>query len=110
MGASFSGNRRSSTDRISPAGGSQPVAVHQKIVPARVVARGAGLRLSQKASIPALRRAIQRVLDEPGFRTGPPPGASHRRGDTPATGRRSTGGAGNAGTCSRSLERLGDGS
>ena len=68
MGASFSGNRRSSTDRISPAGGSQPVAVHQKIVPARVVARGAGLRLSQKASIPALRRAIQRVLDEPGFR------------------------------------------
>ncbi len=35
---------------------------------ARVVARGAGLRLTPKASIPALRQAIRRVLDEPAFR------------------------------------------
>ena len=35
---------------------------------ARVVARGAGLRLSPNASIAALRGAIQRVLGEPGFR------------------------------------------
>jgi MGT family glycosyltransferase len=44
-----------------------PMGRDQHDVAARVVARGAGLRLSQKASIPALRRAIQRVLDEPGF-------------------------------------------
>ncbi len=35
---------------------------------ARVVARGAGLRLSPEAPAPALRQAIQRVLDEPAFR------------------------------------------
>jgi MGT family glycosyltransferase len=35
---------------------------------ARVVARGAGLRLTPKASNPALRQAIRRVLDEPAFR------------------------------------------
>ncbi len=45
-----------------------PMGRDQNDVVARVVARGAGLRLSQKASIPALRHAIQRVLDEPGFR------------------------------------------
>jgi MGT family glycosyltransferase len=45
-----------------------PMGRDQNDVAARLVARGAGLRLSQKASIPALRRAIQRVLDEPGFR------------------------------------------
>jgi MGT family glycosyltransferase len=45
-----------------------PMGRDQNDVAARVVARGAGLCLSQKASIPALRRAIQRVLDEPGFR------------------------------------------
>ncbi len=44
-----------------------PMGRDQNDVAARVVARGAGLRLSQNASIPALRRAIQRVLDEPGF-------------------------------------------
>jgi len=37
-------------------------------VAARVVARGVGLRLWQNTSVAALRRAIQRVLDEPGFR------------------------------------------
>ncbi len=45
-----------------------PMGRDQNDVAARVVARGAGLRLSQKASIPVLRRAIQRELDEPGFR------------------------------------------
>jgi UDP:flavonoid glycosyltransferase YjiC (YdhE family) len=45
-----------------------PMGRDQNDVAARVVARGAGLRLSQKASIPALRHAIQQVLDEPGFR------------------------------------------
>jgi MGT family glycosyltransferase len=45
-----------------------PMGRDQNDVAARVVARGAGLRLSPKASIPALRRAIQRVLGEPGFR------------------------------------------
>ena len=45
-----------------------PMGRDQSDVAARVVARGAGLRLSRNASIPALRRAIQRVLDEPGFR------------------------------------------
>jgi MGT family glycosyltransferase len=45
-----------------------PMGRDQNDVAARVLARGAGLRLSQKASIPALRRAIQRVLDEPCFR------------------------------------------
>jgi MGT family glycosyltransferase len=45
-----------------------PMGRDQNDVAARVVARGAGLRLSPKASIPALRREIQHVLDEPGFR------------------------------------------
>lgn len=45
-----------------------PMGRDQNDVAARVVARGAGLRLSQKASILDLRRTIQRVLDEPGFR------------------------------------------
>jgi MGT family glycosyltransferase len=45
-----------------------PMGRDQSDVAARVVARGAGLRLSQKASILDLRRAIERVLDEPGFR------------------------------------------
>jgi UDP:flavonoid glycosyltransferase YjiC (YdhE family) len=35
---------------------------------ARVVARGAGLRLSTKATLPALREAIRRVLEEVSFR------------------------------------------
>jgi len=46
-----------------------PMGRDQNDVAARVVARGGGLRLSQKASISALRHAIQRVLDEPGFHT-----------------------------------------
>jgi MGT family glycosyltransferase len=45
-----------------------PMGRDQNDVAARVVARGVGLRLSPKASIPALRRAIQRVVDEPEFR------------------------------------------
>jgi MGT family glycosyltransferase len=45
-----------------------PMGRDQHDVAARVVARGAGLRLSPKARTPALRQAIQRVLDEPGFR------------------------------------------
>ncbi len=40
----------------------------QNDIAARVVARGAGLRLSPKAQVPALRAAIRRVLEEPGFR------------------------------------------
>jgi MGT family glycosyltransferase len=40
---------------------------------ARIVARGAGLRLSTKTKLPALREAIQRVLEEPSFRE-----AAHR--------------------------------
>jgi UDP:flavonoid glycosyltransferase YjiC (YdhE family) len=35
---------------------------------ARVVHAGAGLRLSKKAGVPALRDAIGRVLDEPRYR------------------------------------------
>lgn len=34
---------------------------------ARVVHAGAGVRISKKASVPALRDAIARVLDEPGY-------------------------------------------
>ena len=45
-----------------------PMGRDQTDVAARVVARGAGLRLTPKARTPALRQAIQRVLDEPGFR------------------------------------------
>jgi UDP:flavonoid glycosyltransferase YjiC (YdhE family) len=45
-----------------------PMGRDQNDVVARVVSRGAGLRLSQNASIPALRCDIQRMLDEPGFR------------------------------------------
>jgi MGT family glycosyltransferase len=45
-----------------------PMGRDQNDVAARVVARGAGLRLSPKASTPALRQAIQRVLDAPAFR------------------------------------------
>ena len=37
---------------------------------ARVVARGAGLRVRVEASPEQIRTAIQRVLDEPGFREG----------------------------------------
>lgn len=37
---------------------------------ARVVARGAGVRLSAQASAAAIRDAVRRVLDEPGFREG----------------------------------------
>jgi UDP:flavonoid glycosyltransferase YjiC (YdhE family) len=37
---------------------------------ARVVHAGAGLRLSKKAGVPALRDAIGRVLDEPRYRAG----------------------------------------
>jgi MGT family glycosyltransferase len=45
-----------------------PMGRDQNDVAARVVARGAGLRLSAKASTSALRQAIQRVLDEASFR------------------------------------------
>jgi MGT family glycosyltransferase len=45
-----------------------PMGRDQNDVAARVVARGAGLRLSPKASTSDLCQAIQRVLDEPGFR------------------------------------------
>src|SRR5215472_13963342 len=45
-----------------------PMGRDQNDVAARVVARGAGLRLSPKARTPALRQAIQRVLDEASFR------------------------------------------
>ena len=45
-----------------------PMGRDQNDVAARVVAQGVGLRLSPNARIPALRQAIQRVLDEPGFR------------------------------------------
>ncbi len=37
---------------------------------ARVVARGAGVRLSRDASVQQIRMAIQRVLAEPRFREG----------------------------------------
>jgi MGT family glycosyltransferase len=37
---------------------------------ARVVARGAGLRLPPNAPADAIRAAVRRVLDDPGFRTG----------------------------------------
>jgi MGT family glycosyltransferase len=45
-----------------------PMGRDQNDVAARVVARGAGLRLSQNTTIPALLHAIQRVLEEPEFR------------------------------------------
>ena len=45
-----------------------PMGRDQNDVAARVVARDVGLRISQKAHTPALRHAIQRVLDEPSFR------------------------------------------
>ena len=37
---------------------------------ARVVARGAGLRLATKATVPVLRAGIRRMLDEPSIRGG----------------------------------------
>ena len=45
-----------------------PMGRDQNDLAARVVARGAGLRLSPKARIPGLSQAIQRVLDEASFR------------------------------------------
>jgi UDP:flavonoid glycosyltransferase YjiC (YdhE family) len=37
---------------------------------ARVVARGAGIRLSPDATAEQIRAALQRILDEPSFRDG----------------------------------------
>ncbi|HEV2150244.1 MAG TPA: nucleotide disphospho-sugar-binding domain-containing protein [Longimicrobiaceae bacterium] len=45
-----------------------PMGRDQPDIAARVVHRGAGVRLSPRAGVPALRKALVRVLEEPGFR------------------------------------------
>ncbi len=47
-----------------------PMGRDQADVAARAVWRGAGLRMSTKSRPDALRRAVQRMLGEPGFRDG----------------------------------------